>query len=368
MAETVSAADLRARLEKGDPVTVLDIRESEDYAEWRIPGALHCDAMEPLAEGRPGPVATVDLPRGRPVVAVCYRGFTSQKAARHLRERGIEAASLAGGMQAWSGAWNLAEVALPGSTTRLLQVRRTGKGCLSYVVASGREALVVDPSVDADVYLDLARSHGWTIRHVVETHVHADHLTRARTLASATGATLHLPRTDRVLFAYEPVDEGTRIKVGATELVALRTPGHTMESTCYHVESRALLTGDTVFLESVGRPDLEADSKQAKARAVALHASLQRVFQLPPHTLVLPCHTGNPVAFDRRPLVATLAQVRARVPLLGMERDAFVEETLARLPPAPPNSSTIVRANERGAWGDLDPAEVEAGANRCALR
>lgn len=368
MAETITVEALRQRLEKGEKLTVLDVRDTEDYEEWTIPGAMHVDAYESLSAGLPGPVVTAEVPRDRPVVAVCYAGNTSRIAADALRERGLDAVSLAGGMNAWSLAWNQAEVSLPGSKARVVQVRRTGKGCLSYMVGSGGEALVIDPSVDISVYATIARANGWRITRVVETHVHADHLSRARALAASVGATHHAPRTTRNAFAYEAVDDGTHIRVGHVDLVALRTPGHTPESTCYQLEGHVLFTGDTLFLDGVGRPDLEADREQARARAVALHASLARLTRLAPDTLVLPCHTSEPIAFDKRPLVAEMRQVRDRTPMASLKLDEFVARLTERIPAPPPNHHLIVKANEAGEMAWPDAARLEAGANRCAAK
>lgn len=370
MAETITVEALRQRLEKGEKLSVLDVRDAEDYAEWRIPGAMSCDAYEDLSAGRPGKIASFEmLPRDRPVVTVCYAGNTSRIAAAVLKERGYDAVSLAGGMNAWSVAWNAADVSLRGSgSADVVQVRRTGKGCLSYLVGSGTEAAVIDPSVDPGIYADIARQRGWTIKAVLETHVHADHLSRARALASAAGATLYVPRTDRISFVATPVDDGTKIRVGERTLVAIRAPGHTNESTCYHLDGRALFTGDTLFLDAVGRPDLEADPQQAKARALTLHGTLARILQMPAETLILPAHTSAPVPFDKRPLVAELRQVRDRTPMLALGRDEFVARLLQRLPPTPPNHKLIVKANELGDSTGLDPARVEAGANRCAVK
>lgn len=366
MADTITAEALRQRLDKGERLSILDVREAEDYAEWRIPGAMSCDAYDALSKGEPGAVQTFELlPRNVPVVTVCYAGVSSRVATAVLKERGYEAVTLAGGMNAWSTAWNTAEVSLP-EGAKVIQVRRTGKGCLSYVVGAGREAAIIDPSLDAAVYMELATENGWTIKHVLETHIHADHLSRARALCDATGAALHVPRTDRIHFAATPVDEGTRIRMGKHELVALRTPGHTNESTCYHLDGEVLFTGDTLFLDSVGRPDLEADRPQTTARAIMLHASLQRLMGLDAATLILPCHTSKPVPFDKRPLVAELRQVRARTPMLALKRDEFVARILDRIPSTPPNHKLIVHANEAGEAKGLD-ANVEAGANRCAI-
>ena len=132
-------------------------------------------------------------------------------AAEQLRQRGIDAFPLAGGMKSWSLAWNTAELVL-GNTT-VVQVRRTGKGCLSYLIGSGSEAVVIDASLEPAVYLRLADQHGWSIRYVLDTHVHADHLSRSRALAEAAGAKLLLPAQKRVRFAFTPIEDGAGHRV-----------------------------------------------------------------------------------------------------------------------------------------------------------
>jgi len=117
---------LRDLLERRAEVAVLDIRPAAERAEWFIPGSLHRDAYQSLKAGERSALADVELPRHGPVVVVCARGNTSVIGTRVLRQRGFDAYSLAGGMKAWSMAWNTAELTAPGAT--LLQVRRTGKG------------------------------------------------------------------------------------------------------------------------------------------------------------------------------------------------------------------------------------------------
>jgi len=212
----------------------------------------------------------------------------------------------------------------------------------------------------------VADEHGWRIRTILETHVHADHLFRARALAADTGAKLYFPATDRVSFEYAPLNDGDTVRVGSAGLRVLHTPGHTPESACYLLDDCALFTGDTLFLAAVGRPDLEATTEQSESRAHVLHASLQRLLALPPETVILPAHTSEPVAFDGRPISATLEEVQERTSLLRETEETFVSQILARLPPTPPNHHRIVALNEAGTLPD-DPTELEAGANRCAV-
>jgi len=115
-------------LERGERVTVVDVRKGEDHAEWSIPGSVHVDAYDALNAGDERAMEGLDLPEGTPVVTVCGRGRSSAVAADQLRRRGHEAFSLEGGMKAWSLAWNTADVPLPGTRAEVMQVRRTGKG------------------------------------------------------------------------------------------------------------------------------------------------------------------------------------------------------------------------------------------------
>lgn len=365
-APTISTEGLRELLERGSPVTVLDVRPAAEYAEWSIPGSVHADAYEALRRGDPTALADFRPTNGDRVVTVCAAGKTSMLAAERLRARGVDAVSLEGGMRAWSLAWNTAELPCPGSTTRIVQLRRTGKGCLSYLIGSNGDAAVVDASLDPQVYHRVADKHGWRICTVLETHVHADHLSRARALAADTGARLCLPATDRVSFEYAPLEDGDIVRVGSAGLRALHTPGHTPESACYLLNERVLFTGDTLFLAAVGRPDLEASAEQARRRAHVLHASLQRLVALSPETVVLPAHTSEPVSFDGQPISATVEEVQERTSLLRETEETFVSQILTRLPPTPPNHHRIVALNEAGTLPD-DPTELEAGANRCAV-
>ncbi len=354
-------------MDRGEPVTVLDVRDDDERAEWAVPGSIHVNVYEALKDNDPEALAGVELPEDELIVTVCGAGKTSAIAAEQLRDRGLQAISLEGGMKAWSLAWNTTEVPVEGSRARVVQVRRTGKGCLSYIVESEGKAIVIDAALEPEVYLAIVDDRGWKITGVLETHIHADHLSRSRRLAEQAGeVTLNLPEQDRVSFAFTPVRNKDVVEVGAAKLKALSTPGHTPESTSYLLDDRVLFTGDTLFVAGVGRPDLEASPKEKRSRAQALYHSLLHLLDLPPETLILPGHTSEPVPFDEEPISGTIAQVREGVEALGASEDEFVESILEHLPPTPSNHNRIVKLNEAGGLPEEELTELEAGANRCA--
>ena len=259
-------------------------------------------------------------------------------------------------MKAWSLAWNFAEIELDDNTIRIIQVRRTGKGCLSYIVGSGDAAVVIDPSVSANVNVDLVRHRGWTVRYVLETHIHADHLSRASEVlpdacrASATSA--------------------------AAREVSLHSSGRRRSHPCGQCDSRSQtdarphkrehgvrserggrLTGDTLFTKGVGRPDLHADPEALRQRARALFQSLTKLRQLPPEMLVLPAHASDPIAFDGRPVAAPLEEVSTWLSDWIASESRFVQRFTTNLPATPPNFARIVELNETGEFPSDDPTE-----------
>jgi glyoxylase-like metal-dependent hydrolase (beta-lactamase superfamily II)/rhodanese-related sulfurtransferase len=364
---TISVETLRTWLAEQRDVLVLDVRASADYREWAIPGSLHIDAYEALKRHDPQALASLQLDASRPVITVCGVGKTSQIAAEQLAARGLQVYSLEGGMKAWSLAWNTASIDVAGSMVQVIQVRRTGKGCLSYLIGVDKEAFVIDAALDPQVYLDLANQHGWQITSVFDTHTHADHLSRTRQLAEETSATLYLPDQQRVSFPFTALRDGDTLVTPYLRLTALHTPGHTSESTCYLLDNRVLFTGDTLFLTGVGRPDLHTNREEAKARAEALYHSIHKLLSLPAEMVVLPGHSSQPVPFDGIPISSTLAQINEHIEMLHLSCADFVCQLMSRLPATPPNYDQIVTLNEQGLIPEAPLTELEAGANRCAI-
>ena len=363
---SINTDQLRTWLENKENVVVLDVRPKEQREEWQIPGSIYVDAYKRLNENDLSVLDEVVIPEDATVVTVCAAGRTSNIAANELRKKGMDAYSLDGGMKAWSMALNKAEIKLS-NDIELIQVRRTGKGCLSYIIASKGLALVIDPSLDLEDYESILKEKGLQLKYVLETHIHADHLSRARLLAEKTNAALYLPSKSKVYFSFTPLKDGDLLTLGVINLKVIYTPGHTFDSSCFLINEQALITGDTLFTSSVGRPDLKADADTTKGKARLLYHSLQKIMALKDNITVLPAHTSNPVEFDGNIIQASLAQIKSSVAILQLDEETFVTDLIQRIPPTPPNYLIIAEKNLEGDFKDINPMELEAGANRCAV-
>ena len=362
----MSVEELQEKLNNKEPVLILDVRPSEQRQEWRIEESTHIDAYERLKVGDETALDMLDVPKNATVVTVCAAGKTSLLASRLLQRKGIHAFSLEGGMKAWNYAWNTAEVTLP-IGVRIIQVRRPAKGVLSYIAGSQNEAVVIDASLDPEVYLKIAGKNGWTIKYALDTHIHADYVSRTGDLVRATGAVHVLNGKAKVEFPFTSVSDGDSIRFGNASIDVIHTPGHTWESTAFKINHSVIFTGDTLFVDSVGRPDLKVEENEAAEKAKSLHQSLRKLLSLYPLTIVLPAHTSKPVFFDGKLIGETIGRVSRNVNVTKLTETQFVEYALSKLPPTPPNYLAIAGLNRKGSYDGQQLAELEAGGNHCAI-
>jgi glyoxylase-like metal-dependent hydrolase (beta-lactamase superfamily II) len=240
-------------------------------------------------------------------------------------------------------------------------------GCLaqaSYLIGDGGEAAVVDPRRDVDEYLEEARRQGLSIRHVIETHLHADFVSGHRELAARTGAKIYFGAKAGAQFEHVAVREGDEVRLGRVLLRFLETPGHTPESISIVVidrakseEPEAVLTGDTLFIGDVGRPDLLGSRMSAQELAALLYDSLHgKLLKLPDATRVYPAHgagslCGRNISSETSSSIGE--QRRFNYALQPMSREDFIRMTTTDLPEAPAYFSRDVAIN-RGGAGELD--------------
>lgn len=363
--QEITVAELQKMFQDGKEVVVLDIRPQEQREEWQIANSVHKNVYNGLVNGDKTVFDDTAFDKDTPIVTVCAGGKTSLIAAEILNGKGYNASSLQGGMKAWNYAWNTAEI--KDENVTIVQVRRVAKGCISYIIGSDNEAIIVDASLDPSVYLELAKKYGWTIKYVMDTHIHADYISRTIELVKATEATQLFTEGADVEYPFTPFKDGQSILFGESELKAIHTPGHTPESISYLINEKYLLTGDTLFTNGVGRPDLKADQKQAVQKANQLFASLEKIKALNGSTAVLPAHTSNAVAFDKELITDTVSNLFGKIELLKLSQAEFVEQTIKRIPATPPNYIQIATLNRSGSYEGINPADLEAGANRCAV-
>jgi hydroxyacylglutathione hydrolase len=236
------------------------------------------------------------------------------------------------------------------------QITHDDLGCASYLIGDedAGVAAVVDPRLDIDEYLRLARYLGVRIEHVLETHNHADHVSGHGRLASATGARIHIHRDASPDYDHEPFDDGWELELGALRVRALHTPGHRPEHTAFALidtsrgeEPWAVLSGDSLFVGDIARPDLAVD-KEEGARGIfhSLHSTL---LALPDTAEVWPGHLGGSLCGGpgmNLKVSSTIGFERAHQDLLRVEdEDEFVREAIAALGPQPPNFRNIVALN-----------------------
>jgi hydroxyacylglutathione hydrolase len=257
-------------------------------------------------------------------------------------------------------------------------------GCASYLIGddSAGVAAVVDPKLDIDEYLQLARYLGVHIEHILETHNHADHVSGHGRLVAATGARIHIHRDAEPAYDHVPFDDGWELRLGRLVVRAIHTPGHRPEHTAFALldtarssEPWAVLTGDSLFVGDIARPDLAVDKREG-ARAI-FHSLNDKLMQLPDTCEVWPGHLGGSLCGGpgmNLKVSSTIGFERANQPLLQLvDEEEFVETTTSSLGPQPPNFENIVALNRGSLVKDtvdahpLTPRQVQQAERDGAL-
>lgn len=382
-APAVTAAALYATLLRGDAPFILDVRNPDDFARWRVEGRSSLEVLNlpyyDFIEDEDAAAARV--PAGREVLVVCAKEGSSQYVAALLRERGVSASYLAGGIMSWGHLYDTRDV-VRAPWGRIVQIARPARGDLSFVIVSGGEAAAIDPLRHTVRYMQAVDAAGAHLTAILDTHVHADHISGGPQLSHETGAPYFVHPYDAIhpidmlpaRIDYTPLADGLTLHIGEVTVTAIWYPGHTLGQVNFLAVApdggRYLFTGDGIFLRSFGRPDLGG---RGEAWTPMLYDSMVR--RLPPHltdaTVVLPAHfsTLDECGADGV-CAATWAQVRQTndsLAHLGSAAD-FAAFVLGNLPVFPPQYVEIKRVNIGLSNPTEDQAEeLELGKNICAL-
>ncbi|MEX3746956.1 MBL fold metallo-hydrolase [Lysinibacillus xylanilyticus] len=369
-----SAAQVAEKVINNEELFILDVRNADAFEDWKIDGRKFEYLNIPYFELLDGVEDILPkIPTDKDVLVVCAKEGSSMMVAEMLSEAGRTVAYLAGGMKTWSEYLEPIKVGDLTGGGELYQFVRLGKGCLSYMVISGGEAAIIDAVRFTDAFTSFADDKNVKIKYVFDTHLHADHISGGRHIAAATGATYYLPPKDaeEVVFDYAPLIDGTTVRIGASQIDvgAIYSPGHTIGSTSFVVDNKYLLTGDILFIDSIGRPDLAG---LAEDWVGDLRETLyKRYRELSDELIVLPAHFMIIDELNGDGTVAKrLGQLFAENHGLNI-KDAvnFRSIVTDHLPPQPNAYQEIRQVN----MGKLTPAqdeqtEMEIGPNRCAVR
>lgn len=367
-----SAAELFSWIAGRPDFVLLDVRNEKDFANWYVEGPTifpyinipYYFFMEDLA----GSLAII--PTDEKVRIVCAKEGSAKYVADQLADNGFaDVGYLEGGIVSWGNVLVARPVTAGAAGYELYQIVRPGKASCSHLLICGQEAMVFDPSRNIDFYIDFAGQRGATIVKTFETHRQADYISGSISLSEKCDAVIMANERDfgGAGFTYTAITDGQRFSCGGgPEVKAIHTPGHTMGSTSFLIDNRYLLTGDTAFINTAGRPDLGGKSEEW-SRHLYLTLTL-RLRHLADEVQILPSHYSTWAEADRAGIfMASLGSLRASNIAFQLPNEhKFAEFIQANLRPQPGVYEKIRRIN--GGWLKVSADEantMDLGKNEC---
>ena len=369
-----TADDLFDWLTRREDFLLLDVRNDVEFNRFQVEGPYPFDMVNvpymEFIEMEDESVAKV--PRGKRVRIVCAKEGSSKYVGEILVNHGFQdVAHMQVGIRTWGNLLTPVRVA-QSKDYELYQFQRPGKASCSYGLIQGAEMMVFDPAKNIDFYLDFAKAQGATITKTFETHRQADYISGSDGLRRSAAVEVVAPEDDfkEARFPYIPARHGDihRFRDGGPEVEVIHTPGHTPGSTCYRIDGRYLVTGDTVFIQSIGRPDLGG---MAEAWSNMLFKTMTEILlTLDADTLILPGHYTDWREADDNLIFAapmgTIKKQNADIYAIGNPEDfyAFIQ---ANMRPQPEEYARIREINAGLVEVDEEQQEImDIGKNECA--
>ncbi|PGX77201.1 MBL fold metallo-hydrolase [Priestia megaterium] len=370
----LTAKEVTSKIINKEPLFILDVRNESDFGDWKIEGHQFQHLNVPYFDLLDGVEEILEkIPSDKAVLVVCAKEGSSVMVADMLSEAGLTVSYLKGGMKAWSEYLEPVKVGDLKDGGEIYQFVRIGKGCLSYMIVSNGEAAIIDATRMADVYISFAKELGVTVKHVFDTHLHADHISGGRVIAEATNAAYWLPPKDaeEVIFDYKALEEGSDVVIGNTTITIqpLYSPGHTIGSTSFIVDDQYLLSGDILFIDSIGRPDLAGMAEDwvgdlRETLYTRYKALSDELIVLPAHFMIIDELNDNGSVAEK------LGTLFAENHGLNIEDEAEFRHLVTDNLPPQPNAYQEIRETNMGKVSpdEEKQREMEIGPNRCAIR
>jgi glyoxylase-like metal-dependent hydrolase (beta-lactamase superfamily II)/rhodanese-related sulfurtransferase len=416
----IKPADLKKKIDDGEDIYILDVRDPQEHKAWKVFYDRYDDTPLIPVDSLLSSDSLKNIPKDKEVVTFCAKGNRSMSAAQMLSARGYNVKSMEGGLSGWNTVYDTAELldigspSPPGSSSttsppslKVWQIRRVSRGCMSYVIANldDKKAAVIDPTCEIDDYLGtIVNENNLKITAILDTHLHADHLSGNTKLAKKYGCDLYVsalepyelndfPNADGLNL--NSLKDGDKINIGnGVVLDAIHTPGHTNGSVCFKLQvgepketghygdggtekkngnpnsgKTYLFTGDTLFVDGVGRPDLH--NKAEEFTRHLYNSYRQKILRLPDETMVLPSHFSE--RFEHgKPIHRTLKLIKENMNILSdtVPESEFTKSILSSIPSQQPmNYEKIVSINKGMVPCNLaGQGDLETGPNSCGIR
>jgi glyoxylase-like metal-dependent hydrolase (beta-lactamase superfamily II) len=368
--KTISPAELKRRLDEMKVEFLFDLRNEDEFKAWRIEGredfpVLNIPQIDFVGEED----RYIDqFPKDKEINAVCAHGDSSRYSAELLTEKGFNAVSLEDGMDLWSEYYEIHKVS---DSPLIYQMYRTARGCMSHIVVSGGEVFVIDPNRHVEKIIGFANSIGAKITHVIDSHLHADHISGGIDLAQKTGAQYFMNPIDAdgATFTFVELRDGIEIKISDNNFFAIQTPGHTPGITSLLLNGKYLFTGDTIMKTDMGRPDL--GGKAEEWAGMLYNTLFKKLKSLGDDIIILPSHADSIKEQDKSGIVSlTLGESRRKSKLFSLtDYKEFINYIISSLPENPESYQEMRKAN----LGLISPdeakkKELEIGKNLCVMK
>jgi glyoxylase-like metal-dependent hydrolase (beta-lactamase superfamily II)/rhodanese-related sulfurtransferase len=386
----IKAENLKQKIDKGEDIFILDVRTQEEHKAWKISYDKYKDPSLIPIDDLSSPDALKNIPKDKEIVTFCAHGNRSMSAAKILSQHGYNAKSVKGGLDGWNDVYDVAMIPSVDSNisspVRIWQLRRVSKGCMTYLVSSAskensgnRNAIVIDPTCGVNESIDkIAKENDLHITNVIDTHMHADHVSGATKLAKLNGVSVYvssiegyqIDNNNTGLDSVNLIRDGDKIQLSDQIYVdALHTPGHTKGSISFRLtlndNTNYIFTGDLLFVDGVGRPDLH--DKAPEFTDSLFNTYHHKIFNLPDDTIILPAHFSA-IFEHEKPVFVTLGSMRKKVKILSAPKDEFTKFIMNNIPAQPINYNKIIDINKNMIPCDtIKVSDLEAGPNSCGI-
>lgn len=390
----ITSDELKKKIDKGEDIFILDVRNQHEHDAWSVSYDRYQDTTVIPVDTITSSAALKQIPKDKEIITFCTHGQRSSNAAKMLSELGYRVKTIEGGLDGWSNLYDIALVDTDSDILKIWQIRRISKGCMSYLIASlkDKKATIIDATCKIETILkDILEENELEITRVIDTHMHADHLSGATRVASKYGAEISLSSLEKYDTknldsekSIKPtlIHDAEKLEIGdGFYLEAIHTPGHTDGSISFKLDIRGtselktengtsnsksfLFTGDTIFVNGVGRPDLHKKSEEYAQKLYQTYQ--QKLFNLPDRIIILPAHYSSSFKHSK-PVSDTIESIRLKLNSITKSEKDFLNYITSNIPPQPMNYEQIVSINKNLTPCDrVEQQDLESGPNSCGI-